>query len=546
IALCILISATAYSASVALRVQVYTSLVCRVHKPEYFPENFHLFQPTAHGIPSASGGLQTTHSSPNNSVGTLVNITVPHSPTADLEDDGDPERRCTLDPEVQATAAKLAASAWLLAGGEQCLVLATSALGSLSIDLTFIVTMNFVDYLPGGYWFLLVGFIIEGLIGFGTVATHAYIADTVEPASRSSWFSFGHGLAFVGHAVGPLIGGVIIRLTTSLLSAFFLSTILHIIYIVLVLFILPESLTKARAHSARLQYREKEEHIKIPIVLRILRRAMKLFTPLTMLLPQRVIGRDPMRLTKDWSLFFLSICYGLSSTLLSSWSVTFQYAIAMFGWTAEITSYYSSATGAAHALVLIVLLPCIIKLVMSPGIPCTWVSTVDELHERTLSHPSRLSVRTQSHSLAIDLFLARCALALNILGCWIMATATSGSAFVIGTIIGAAVVSFSPIVQSLALEIYSFVDKKGVGNAARGGQHDVGKLLGALSVLHAQGAHIIGPMAYGYLYSSTVATFPRAIIARDCLTGPPLSAVLKKAETRLRYRGTTDKMKKQL
>lgn len=44
-------------------------------------------------------------------------------------------------------------------------MLAVSVLGLLLTELTFIVTVNFFDYLPGGYWFLLVGYVMEGFLG---------------------------------------------------------------------------------------------------------------------------------------------------------------------------------------------------------------------------------------------------------------------------------------------------------------------------------------------------------------------------------------------
>jgi len=40
-----------------------------------------------------------------------------------------------------------------------------SMLGLLINDLTFIVTAFFLDYLPGGYWFLIFGFALEGVLG---------------------------------------------------------------------------------------------------------------------------------------------------------------------------------------------------------------------------------------------------------------------------------------------------------------------------------------------------------------------------------------------
>jgi hypothetical protein len=40
-----------------------------------------------------------------------------------------------------------------------------SMLGLLVNDLIFIVTPSFLDYLPGGYWFLIIGFALEGMVG---------------------------------------------------------------------------------------------------------------------------------------------------------------------------------------------------------------------------------------------------------------------------------------------------------------------------------------------------------------------------------------------
>jgi len=59
---------------------------------------------------------------------------------------------------------------------------------------------------------------------------------------------------------------------------------------------------------------------------------------------------------------------------------------------------------------------------------------------------------------------------------------------------------FSPAVHSVALELYS-----------RKGGKETGKLFGALSVLHALGSQIIGPIIFGFTYIQTVAVFPPAV-----------------------------------
>ena len=45
--------------------------------------------------------------------------------------------------------------------------LAFAAFGILAADVNFIFTVKFHKYLPGGYWFLLVSPLIDGLCGGG-------------------------------------------------------------------------------------------------------------------------------------------------------------------------------------------------------------------------------------------------------------------------------------------------------------------------------------------------------------------------------------------
>jgi len=62
-----------------------------------------------------------------------------------------------------------------------------SLIGLLLTDLMFIVVYNFYEDLPGGYWLLLIGPLVEGALGgmlSAVAAANAYFADTTTPVER--------------------------------------------------------------------------------------------------------------------------------------------------------------------------------------------------------------------------------------------------------------------------------------------------------------------------------------------------------------------------
>ncbi len=44
-------------------------------------------------------------------------------------------------------------------------ILGCAVVGVLIMDLCFLSTFSFYEYIPGGYWFLLIGPIFEGFLG---------------------------------------------------------------------------------------------------------------------------------------------------------------------------------------------------------------------------------------------------------------------------------------------------------------------------------------------------------------------------------------------
>ncbi|KAI6006693.1 major facilitator superfamily-domain-containing protein [Pisolithus orientalis] len=511
------ISSIGYSAAFAPRVEVYTLLACRIHKPGYFPNDPSL------DVTTYMADVARIHDIPNANVDVPSNLSIPdatydHSPSVrDYEWSEKTRERCTTDPEIQAIVAKLSATLVTTMGMLSCLTtgwwgsfsdrhgrrsgLAASMAGLILTDLTFILTANFVDHLPGGYWFLLIAFIAEGLLGSmptGMAAYQAYIADTSDSSSRSALYAFGMGLLSFGFAVGPLVGGFVIHLTGTTLSVFILAYRFTLVLPVLY-HIYPPGIAHSRECSA-----QHGQDINVARFLGVL----------AILLPRDPVNdENPLeKPRKDRSLLFLAICYGMTANFLALMPFVFQYVTSTFGWTSETvripTNYYFASTEVTRALVLTVLLPN---------------DSYGAVSVR-MSHPDQSSVGQPSsnvtiiNSPSVELTLARCALASEVLACCIMATATSSYTFVIGTIIGSFSAAFTPISQALALEIYTSAvsdnknqEEEGEG-ASEEGQGEMGRLFGVLSVLQALGQQIISPAMFGFVYSRTVAlAFPQAI-----------------------------------
>ncbi|KAI6041357.1 hypothetical protein EDC04DRAFT_3139897 [Pisolithus marmoratus] len=294
------------------------------------------------------------------------------------------------------------------------------------------------------------------------------------------------------------------------------------------MFILPESLTEAKAHAARLRYkREKEQDMTFSTLRRVYKEATGSLSTLAVLLPRDVVDGNPLkRSKKDWNLSLLAMSYGLAAIYTGSMPFLIQYGVGAFRWSSETANYYFSSIGVTRALVLTILWPLMIKLLKSRKAPASHTPFArDETLEATPLHRSLSPLRSRSrshqrsthqlhqrstHSVNVDLLFARCAVGLEILACWVMATATSGAIFAVGTVVGALSVACLPTIQALSLEVYYPGGNSGA--ATRGGQAGTGRLLGALSVLQALGSQIIAPAVYGFVYSRTVATFPQAIM----------------------------------
>ncbi|KAK0538061.1 hypothetical protein OC842_001408 [Tilletia horrida] len=144
-------------------------------------------------------------------------------------------------------------------------VLSLACCGLICTDLAFFAVTLLPPrgwHLPGGYNFLIIGSVIEGLLGgFATlIAAHqAYIADTTPSGTRAKTFAIFGGCMFCGLALGPILGGLLVEYTGDILSVFYLAFVAHVIYLIFVTFFLPESVSPQRKAAAEREKQLAEE-----------------------------------------------------------------------------------------------------------------------------------------------------------------------------------------------------------------------------------------------------------------------------------------------
>nr|CAG8600311.1 1677_t:CDS:2 [Entrophospora candida] len=162
--------------------------------------------------------------------------------------DDDPDVRNCRIPEVQSMASTYLMiyqmSLFIADYKGRIFIFRISIFGTI---FAFLITI-----LVGNYWriigikLMFIGAIVEGLCG-GIIAIntacHAYTSDCISPENRSLSFGLMNAFAFGGMTVGPTLGGLIIKKTGSVLSIFYIAMFAQSIFLLFVIFILPESLS---------------------------------------------------------------------------------------------------------------------------------------------------------------------------------------------------------------------------------------------------------------------------------------------------------------
>jgi hypothetical protein len=223
----------------------------------------------------------------------------------------------------------------------------------------------------------------------------------------------------------------------------------------------------------------------------------------------------------------------LFSHMLASgiFQIKYLYAEHVYDWAAEQLSYYISFMGACRASYLLVFLPFLLlkfkpvrAAVLSTSAPADPAAPTSKPKpsKSHLFNEMRFDLRVVRYSMFVD-FLSHALVVIAPLPSRDVNSVWWSQAMFVGATslacIGAGVM---PAMQSLALctlQGRALADKEAVVRTGEAQEHDndvqlePGKLFGALAVLQAISQTILGPMIFGVIYSSTVASFPKAVFA---------------------------------
>ncbi|KAF2421191.1 MFS general substrate transporter [Tothia fuscella] len=323
------------------------------------------------------------------------------------------------------------------------------------------------------YW-ILIGALFDGMGGSFIAAmaiSHSFAADCTPSSQRSVVFGYFHGCLFTGIAVGPIIAGYIVKLTGDIISMFYIAAGIHISFVFLLLFVVPESVPKMRQLTAREKHREDIESQITATWLSNLR-TFNLFAPLKILTGTGAspsVRRNLIVLAATDTIVF-GVGMGAAVVIL-------LYSNYAFGWDQWEQSKFITIMNSSRVSGLLFFLPAV-------------------THWYRRRHPPPTHGRTEVEGVSpFELSVIRFAILADTLGFLGYALAQDGSQFLLcGAIAGIGGIA-SPSMQAA---LTKHVPKE-----------KIGQLLGAMGLLHAV-ARVIGPTLFTGIYAATVSFFPRA------------------------------------
>ncbi|WFD15391.1 hypothetical protein MARU1_001409 [Malassezia arunalokei] len=267
--------------------------------------------------------------------------------------------------------------------GRKHILFAALGGGLVNDTVAFAVSAVPMSRIPTGWWILVWGSVIEGVLGSTGVVTamaQSYMTDVTASGTRSHEFALLTGTLFLGVAFGPTIGGLITKYTESLSS-----TILVAVAVRLFIFVitpgLPDSLrpdVRIRAvaeHRTRLHEAYEHQSKTMHAWVTVKQVLMTPFHNLAFLLPQgrsdhyeRLRGDESGNFQahsrhepRNASLLFLSAAYAVEVTCMAVVPIKIQYVQLVFGWSSSAVGLFVSFSAMTRMLTLTVLLPLIVR-----------------------------------------------------------------------------------------------------------------------------------------------------------------------------------------
>lgn len=448
-------SATISGASIAPRLSLMSTLLCRT----YYSSN---------AMGSATSLLET---------GDLVNCNI-------AEISGQIARLSTALNTTTGLLAALTAAKyglWSDRHGRRYPLMITM-LGSFANDLCYILVSKYYSHLT--IYFLFIGAICDGLTGsFMSLmaASYSYTTDVVPSQRRAVAFGYFQCCFYGGIAIGPTLGGYLVKKTGSVLIIFYLAMAVHVCFALYTAFILPESLSETRKEAARIKYEaalsqeatDRTNSANVSPPSKFLE-FINVFKALSVFFPKHaspIIKRN-LRL-----LMAIDVCLLLN---MGAFTIIILYAKFIFNWGDLQQGYLLSLIGGMRVFVLLAILPIIVRFVRGK------TATVQVDHDA--EYPPEGADK-------LDIYLIRFSMCVDVIGYSLFSLAqTSGGFYLAGGISAIAGIGMPTLASVLTKHVSST---------------QTGQLLGAVALMQSLN-RVFSPLIFGLLYSATVRTHPAA------------------------------------
>lgn len=410
---------------------------------------------------------------------------------------GDDNPQCKI-PEVSARTTKFLLYGTLISGILAAIVspkfgalsdqygrlrlLCLGTLGILLQEIVVICVATWPDKLSVNW--VLLGFMFDGLGGSFIAAmaiSYAYASDCTSPQRRNVVFAWYQSALFGGIALGPILGGYIVKLTGKILNVFYIALGLHTTFVLFLFLVVPESLSKERQLAARQKKKDAIDSVETPLqdehsyLVAFIRKFIKsgnLLEPLSILWPT---GKGTNPAVRRNLVLIAAVDTTMFGVAMGSLTVVLLYVELEFGWSTYETSIFVSIVNTCRAFALIVLLPIAIRL---------------------LRGPQGKVVGRSSGSDKVDLGIIRAAILFDVLGYVGYTLVRRGELFILCGAAASLGGIGSPTLQA-ALTKHVPHDR-------------TGQVLGAVGLLHAS-ARVVAPTVFSLIYAKTVDKFRQTV-----------------------------------
>ncbi|KAK9455402.1 major facilitator superfamily domain-containing protein [Dipodascopsis uninucleata] len=316
---------------------------------------------------------------------------------------------------------------------------------------------------------------------------HSYASDCTTPDKRAAAFGMFHGVLFAGLAIGPTLSGLLISKTGNILSYFYVGLFMQILFALLVIFVVPESLSRKEREKAKKLYRRQKlleasnsSSTTSVFGFSAMLKAVNFFEPLKAFWPN-----DGTRLILKKNLALLGIMDTLAvGNSLAEMMAVLMYSEYTFDWDSVESGRYVTVIGICRTILLFLVLPNVVEYLKN------YVKRL-QIRNSTYIPDEEISGAND-----VDIILIRGSAIIGMTAYLGFFLSNSPSHFLMCGALSAFAGGLAPTLESC---ISKHVPSLKTGN-----------ILGAVALSHSI-ARVVAPTAYLGIYSLTVSVYPKTL-----------------------------------